>query len=198
MPSEWWTYRLSDFLMFSPRLYGRLFESVNAVGWPIALALTALGAWALIESRARMALAVSGLATGASAWLFLHWRYAPINWAVEPFVWAFALLAAVLLGWAARGPVLPAVGQGRWPRIGAGLMAWALIGHPLLGLGVNLLAGKSWTGLPLFGLAPDPTAIYTLGALLRTCGAGALRGVVALVPLAWCLFSALMHLAMGL
>ena len=28
--SEWWTYRLSDFLMFSPRTYHRLFELHNA------------------------------------------------------------------------------------------------------------------------------------------------------------------------
>ena len=28
--SEWWTYRLTDFLLFSPRTYDRLFELYNA------------------------------------------------------------------------------------------------------------------------------------------------------------------------
>ena len=33
--SEWWTYRLSDFLMFAPRTYYRLFELTNAEVWPL-------------------------------------------------------------------------------------------------------------------------------------------------------------------
>ena len=28
--SEWWTYRLSDFLLFAPRTYWRQFELLNA------------------------------------------------------------------------------------------------------------------------------------------------------------------------
>ena len=32
--SEWWTYTLSDFLLFSPRTYHRLFELHNVVMTP--------------------------------------------------------------------------------------------------------------------------------------------------------------------
>jgi hypothetical protein len=32
--SEWWSYTLSDFLLFSPRTYYRLFELHNAEWWP--------------------------------------------------------------------------------------------------------------------------------------------------------------------
>ena len=32
--SEWWTYSLSDFLLFSPRTYYRLFELYNLAIWP--------------------------------------------------------------------------------------------------------------------------------------------------------------------
>ena len=32
--SEWWTYRPSDFLMFAPRTYWRLFELHNEAWWP--------------------------------------------------------------------------------------------------------------------------------------------------------------------
>jgi NADP-dependent 3-hydroxy acid dehydrogenase YdfG len=33
--TEWWTYRLSDFLMFSARTYRRLFELYNTEVWPL-------------------------------------------------------------------------------------------------------------------------------------------------------------------
>ena len=32
--TEWWTYRLSDLLMFSARSYHRLFELYNQDIWP--------------------------------------------------------------------------------------------------------------------------------------------------------------------
>src|SRR5205807_4521090 len=41
--SEWWTYSLSDFLLFSPRTYYRLFELYNLALWPGQIAAIALG-----------------------------------------------------------------------------------------------------------------------------------------------------------
>ena len=41
--SEWWTYRLSSFLLFSPHTYGRLIERYNASIWPWQLAGLAAG-----------------------------------------------------------------------------------------------------------------------------------------------------------
>ena len=48
--SEWWSYSLSDFLMFSPRTYYRLFELYNLALWPwhiagLALGLVVLALW---------------------------------------------------------------------------------------------------------------------------------------------------------
>ena len=40
--SEWWTYSLSDLLLFSPRTYYRLFELYNEAVWPMHVA-AALG-----------------------------------------------------------------------------------------------------------------------------------------------------------
>src|SRR5262245_64197596 len=40
---EWWTYSLSDFLMFSPRTYYRQFELLNAEVWPAQVVALALG-----------------------------------------------------------------------------------------------------------------------------------------------------------
>jgi hypothetical protein len=35
--SEWWTYRPSDFLLFAPRTYYRLFELYNSEIWPLQI-----------------------------------------------------------------------------------------------------------------------------------------------------------------
>ena len=43
MMPEWWTYRLSDFLMFESKTYYRLFELYNAALWPGQLLALALG-----------------------------------------------------------------------------------------------------------------------------------------------------------
>ena len=47
--SEWSTYRLADFLLFSPEIYYRLFELHNNAVWPaqLAAALAGLGILAL-------------------------------------------------------------------------------------------------------------------------------------------------------
>jgi hypothetical protein len=41
--SEWWTYRLTSFLLFSPRTYYRLIELYNESIWPAQLAAAACG-----------------------------------------------------------------------------------------------------------------------------------------------------------
>ena len=35
--TEWWTYRLDSFLLFSARTYQRLLESYNAEVWPLQM-----------------------------------------------------------------------------------------------------------------------------------------------------------------
>jgi len=41
--SEWWTYRAEDFLLFSPRVYWRMFELHNAALWPLHVLTLAAG-----------------------------------------------------------------------------------------------------------------------------------------------------------
>ena len=41
--SEWWTYRPEDFLLFSPRVYWRMFELHNAALWPLQVLALAAG-----------------------------------------------------------------------------------------------------------------------------------------------------------
>jgi hypothetical protein len=201
--SEWCSYRPADLLMFAPRIYWRLFESINAAVWPAQLLLVGAAlAWLLwfVRRGAEAAPRASAVAL-ALCWLFVAWafllqRYAPINWAAEAFALGFALQALGLLALLGGGP-LQASAQPRRRAVGLGLLLWALLGHPLLAG----LAARPWTQAEVFGVAPDPTAIGTLGwlLLLQGCGAGArrlLRGLW-LLPLAWCAISAATLATMG-
>ncbi|HEY0824562.1 MAG TPA: DUF6064 family protein, partial [Ramlibacter sp.] len=77
--SEWWSYGLSDFLMFSPQAYWRLVARHNAAWWP-AQALAAvvpLALWLLLRdpraAAARGALCLLALAWASVGWAF-HWQ----------------------------------------------------------------------------------------------------------------------------
>lgn len=41
--TEWWTYSPADFLLFSPRVYYRLFELHNEAVWPAQVLTLGLG-----------------------------------------------------------------------------------------------------------------------------------------------------------
>lgn len=192
--SEWWSYRPSDLLMFSPRIYWRLFEAQNQALWPLSLLLPAAALaglpWWLRgrEAAARTSAMGLGLVWLLVAWAFLWQRYAPINWAAEAFAAAFVLQGLGLL-WAGMGKPLPIAAEPRQRRVGLALLLWALLGHPLLAA----LGGRPWSQAEIFGLAPDPTAIGTLGWLLLLGRPAALW----VVPLLWCAISATTLATMG-
>src|SRR6185503_512245 len=95
--SEWWTYTISDFLMYSPRTYYRMLERYNHAIWPGQILTLGLGLVMLALLRRpspRQGRILSGLVAllwGMVGWGFLWRRYASINWAATYFAWAFAL-----------------------------------------------------------------------------------------------------------
>jgi len=198
--TEWWTYRLSDFLMFSARTYRRLFELYNTEVWPLPIVafLVGVAALAIVWHRPRMpAIAVSvGLTALAAAWLWIAWafqlqRYASILTAAPWFAAAFALEALILLAaaWIRAQSQSPGLSGGRriW---GLGLFAFAVLGYPWIGV----LLGRPLSQAEVFGIAPDPTAIGTLGVLLLMpsgeSGVRRLAGAMAWpIPLVWCAVS---------
>ena len=196
--SEWWTYRPSDFLMFAPRTWWRLFELHNEALWPVQPLLVLAGLAWLAWMRWRSSEAPTALRIGAAAlaaaWAFVGWafmleRYAPINWAASGFGVVFMAQAVGLAAWAAmRGWQVETSAARR--RAGLLAIAWALLGHPMLAPAF----GRPWSQAEVFGLAPDPTVIATLGLLLCADARG--RGVRWLlralwaVALAWCAVSA--------
>jgi hypothetical protein len=191
--SEWWTYTLSDFLLFAPRTYYRLFELYNRELWPAQLlALGAGGALLLLVRREGAVAGRLAAAILAACWLWVAWgfhleRYATINWAATYFAAAFALQSA-LLAW--TGVVRGRLAFGPVPRTvrhaGIGLVLFALVVQPL--------AGRDWSQVELFGMAPDPTAVATLGVLLLA--SDRVRWALLIVPVLWCVVTGATLLAM--
>jgi hypothetical protein len=190
--SEWWTYSLSDFLLFAPHTYYRLFELYNAAIWPAQILALALGLAIFVLLRGggawrdRVITAILAAACLWVAWAYLLERYDTINWAARYFAMGFAVEAALLT---VVGLVLGQLrfrpGADATSRIGLIIFLFALLLQPLVGP----LVGRPWTQLEIFGIAPDPTAIGTLGLLLTARGWAS--RLLLVIPLIWCLITGL-------
>ena len=194
--SEWWTYSLSDFLLFSPRTYYRLFELYNTDLWPahvLALAAGLAVLASMVRDGGRWRSAASVLLAACwvwVAWAFLLGRYATINWAAAWFAGVF-LAQAVLLVLAGAGGAVGSVPRPR--RAGAiTLLVFALMVYPLIGIAV----GRPWTQAEVFAMTPDPTALGTLGFALLAPTAGR-RWLLLAIPLIWCAVSGATLWTMG-
>jgi hypothetical protein len=187
---EWWTYSLSDIQSFSLHSYYRLFELYNAAIWPAQILAFALGLaiWALQrrggDGPGRLIAAIL-----AACWLwvgiaFHAHRYATINVSAVYFAWGFALQSALLI-WTGviRGRLVFGPGRDAIGRVGIAIFLFALLLQPLIGL----LLGRGWRPIEIFGVAPDPTTIATLGVLLRATGR--VRWELMVVPVTWCALS---------
>jgi hypothetical protein len=188
--SEWWTYTLSDFLLFSAHTYYRLFELYNRAVWPAQLVTPTLGI-VMLACLWRAGARRTGIAAAllAACWLWVAWafhlqRYASINWAANYFAIGFAI-EALLLIWIGlvRGEWRDAPTRGASHVAGLGVFLFALFIQPLLGP----VTGRPWPQAQLFGLAPDPTVIATLGIVLLASNRP--RWVLLAIPLLWCAIS---------
>lgn len=179
MIDDWLTYRPADFLLFSPEVYWRLFELQNRALWPLPLVALAVGgvivAALLLRRRERVAWLAIGCGWIWTAYGFFWLRYQPVNWLAEYAAWAFAAEGAAIVAFAAAGRLRTR--EGRWA--GLALLVWTIALHPLL----PLLTGRPLIQAEIIGLAPDPTAIATLGLLLTV--RSRLAGPLSVIPLMW-------------
>ena len=189
-----WT--LEDLLPFSPRVYWRLFALENEAFWPaqpVVLAAVVLLAICLLRG-----LRPSGMWLGpvlGAAWLWTGWqfvalRYGTVNWLAPTLAWGFYAEAAMLalLGLAGR---LDFRRRGRDIPLGIGPLAAALA-WPILAP----LDGRSWREAEIVALAPDPTALATLG-LLVLAGRSRWTALLCVAPALWLGLSVLTLVTMG-
>lgn len=192
--SVWLSYTLTDFLLFTPHTYYRLFALYNLAVWPLHLLAGALGFALLVllfcggAWRGRAIAAILAVCWLWVAWAYLVERYDTINWAARYFAIAFAVQAALLI---VSGLVLNRFtpGRDRVSRAGAAIVVFALLLQPL----AAPLFGREWLQMEFFGIAPDPTVAATIGVLLAMR-----RAHVALlvIPLMWCALTGLTLWAM--
>lgn len=196
--SEWLTYGIGDFLLFSPRAYWRLFDLHNRAVWPLQIPALLAGVAilvAVVRPRSWSDRAVS--AALAAAWLWVAWsflwtRYMAINWAVLYVVPAFVAEALLFLVFGClAGRLRMAADRSLQSGIGLALLVYALALHPLTAVFDDRLFQAE-----IFGIAPDPLAIATLG-LLMLAAAGPARWLLLVVPVTWCIISTVTLLALG-
>jgi hypothetical protein len=170
---DWLSYRPSDFLMFSPRTYWRLFELHNEAWGPLPWVMVAVAVVAIVwialrsanSGAARAAMSVTGAGLAAAlvfvAWAFVIERYEPINWAAPGLAVLLVMLAVgvAALAWRGERQADPSRAQ---RKMAVGLALFALFGHPLLAP----LAGRPLGGAEVIGLTPDPTVIAAIAWLL--------------------------------
>jgi hypothetical protein len=175
-----------------------LFDLYNAALWPAHVLALAIG-FAILTLMMRGGAVrwsrVAGILLAACwlwvAWAFLFNRYATINWAATWFAGLFAVQAVLLVLAGATGGGIESAS--RLHRAGAvALFVFALLIQPLIGP----LTGRPWTQAEVFGMAPDPTALGTLGFALLQPTAGR-RWLLLVIPLLCCAISGATLWTMG-
>lgn len=188
----WLDYTLTDFLLFAPRTYYRLVALHNAALWPLHLAVLAAGAailWMVFAGRkAWRGRAIAALL--GAAWLFVAWawhlqRYDGINFAGRWFAAAFALQGMLILALGVAADRLrPAPRAHAAGIVGAAIFAATLALYPLMAVAF----GRGTGAAELFAIAPDPTAVGTLGLLLLPAR---IPWLLLPVPVLWCIVTGL-------
>lgn len=167
--SDWSGYRLADFMLFSERAYWALFEDLNQAYWPAPLVAIAFGVAALFAAYRRagagpaLILGLLTLAWGISGWSFVWQRYTTINWAAAYLAPLFAVQALLFLA-ATAGPFSVQLAQRSSAparALGGALVLYALLAHPI----AAVIDGRTPWSAEVFGFAPLPTALATLGFL---------------------------------
>jgi hypothetical protein len=185
---EWWTYGITDLVLFTPETYFRLFELYHRDWWPVQLACLAMDVvillclWLKSSWGGRVIAFLLAASWAWAGWAFLHLRFAPIHWVADWYAVAFFLQALLLFiyGISRRGMEFETGNSVR-----AGIGVFVLLGALLAMPATAYLTGRDWMQAELFAMTPDATALATLGLLLLTKDRVAVWLVV--IPVAWCI-----------
>ena len=154
---------------FTTEQFFAVFAAYNQAIWPLQVAAYLAGLlavallWRPSRGATRAVAAVLALMWAVNG-IGYHWTwFAPVNPAARLFAAAF-VTEAVLLALAPRlfRDLRFSVRADARSGLGLALVAYAMALYPALGA----LAGHAWPAVPVFGVAPCPTAIFTIGMLL--------------------------------
>jgi hypothetical protein len=175
-----------------------VFVRYNESMWPLPLLLVAAGLAVAVVATSAPRRSRRLMATLAALWAYMAIAYhLAFLTSLTPAAILFAalfLVEAALLAWHGihTRRLHLAVPLDRTSRlVGAALIAYALIGYPV----VAELTGQHYPAMPTFGL-PCPTTIFTFG-VLAWCVRPVPRSVL-LVPLVWTLVAMSAAIAFGI
>ena len=185
-------------LPFSAAEFLAVFARYNHAVWPAQAVLVALAVLALFLA-ARPAPGADRIVAGVLAFFWgwmgvaYHWTFfAAINPAAYLFGALFVAQAALLLDAGVLRPRLAFRPRADAAGIvGAVLIAYALVGYPLLGS----LFGQRYPAAPTFGL-PCPTTIFTFGLLLWADRR--MPSWLLAIPVAWSVLGVSAALSLGI
>lgn len=175
-------------LPFTAEVFFRVVAQYNVAIWPAQLVAIALGALVvLLALRPRPGGDRIAAAVLAGVWLWVGVVYhamhlATVNLAAWPFG-ALFVVQGLLFAWtgALRGRLAFRFAPGLYGWVGLGFVVLALAAYPLAGV----LAGRGWAEALVFGVAPGPTTLFTLGLLVPAEPRAPLHLTV--VPVLWSL-----------
>ena len=176
-----------------------VFASYNAAIWPFQIVAYGLGLIALlavfVPRSGLVRLAVTALSIlWAATGVGYHWLFfATINPIAPVFAGLFILQALLFLASATRpGDLQLHLGQDFRSVAGLVTLVYALAIYPVLGIwaGHGLLKG------PMFGVAPCPTTIFTIGMLLIARGQWVIW--LSIVPILWSMIGLAAAIQLGI
>ena len=163
-----------------------VFRAYNTAIWPAQIAAYALGATILLLLIRPTPL--GGKAVAAILGLMWLWTglayhaafFSTINRAAYGFA-ALFFVQGLMLAWVAvAGRLDFRIRGGGRGGIGLAMIVYAMLIYPAIGA----MAGQSYPGVPVFGVAPCPLVIFTFGVLLM---AEPLLFRLLIIPLLWSL-----------
>ena len=189
------SYSLSDFILFSDKVYFRQFELYNHAIWPlhlIAIVFSLVIFFALWEKPVWAGRVIAVLLTLSwvwVAWAFLYANFYQIHVVANWYALGFVLQAGLIIWYGLIKNRFTLAEESRNKiNIGLVLIFISLILYPF----IALITGRSWLQFEMFSLTPDPTALATL-AILVLCKASR---VLYVIPIIWLLISGMTLIVM--
>ena len=189
------SYSLSDFILFSDKVYFRQFELYNHAIWPlhlIAIVFSLVIFFALWEKPVWAGRVIAVLLTLSwvwVAWAFLYANFYQIHVVANWYALGFVLQAGLIIWYGLIKNRFTLAEESRNKiNIGLVLIFISLILYPF----IALITGRSWLQFEMFSLTPDPTVLATL-AILVLCKASR---VLYVIPIIWLIISGMTLIVM--